>query len=85
MESGPFVLIESLDCFLQQVDKLGLMEQQASLYLQTKHLAEAENMYRKLLDYNPDNYLYVSRCPSLIHIVYIYTLSLYSTLFECST
>lgn len=43
--------------FLKQVDKLGLREHRASLYLQTNHVAEAEEIYRKLLDVNPDNYL----------------------------
>jgi len=55
---------ESSHCFLKQVDKLGLREQCASLYLQIGRLAEAEEIYRKLLDYNPDNYLYVIRLTS---------------------
>lgn len=58
------------------VDKLGLKEQQAALYLQTKHLAEAEDMYRKLLDYNPDNYLYyegLQKCLGLMPDGKVYT------------
>nr|XP_024371729.1 N-terminal acetyltransferase A complex auxiliary subunit NAA15-like isoform X2 [Physcomitrium patens] len=40
------------------VDKLGLREHKASLLLQINRSAEAEDIYRKLLDINPDNYLY---------------------------
>lgn len=39
-----------------QVDKLGLREHRASLYLQVNRLSDAEEAYRKLLDVNPDNY-----------------------------
>lgn len=45
---------------LDQVDKLGLREHRASLYLQVKRLSDAEEAYRKLLDVNPDNYQYDS-------------------------
>ncbi|XP_024374282.1 N-terminal acetyltransferase A complex auxiliary subunit NAA15 isoform X1 [Physcomitrium patens] len=58
------------------VDKLGLREHRASLYLQTNHVAEAEEIYRKLLDVNPDNYLYyegVQKCLGLAPNGGIYT------------
>lgn len=45
---------------LDQVDKLGLREHRASLYLQVNRLSDAEEAYRKLLDVNPDNYQYDS-------------------------
>ncbi|XP_024387242.1 N-terminal acetyltransferase A complex auxiliary subunit NAA15 isoform X1 [Physcomitrium patens] len=51
------------------VDKLGLREHRASLYLQTNRLSEAEEIYRKLLVVNPDNYHYyegLQKCLGLI-------------------
>ncbi|KAH9560299.1 hypothetical protein CY35_06G098800 [Sphagnum magellanicum] len=40
------------------VDKRGIREHRASLYLQLNHVNEAEEAYRQLLDVNPDNYGY---------------------------
>ncbi|CAM6129165.1 unnamed protein product [Calypogeia fissa] len=40
------------------VDRVGLKEQRASLLLSLNRLAEAEDVYRDLLDMNPDNYGY---------------------------
>lgn len=59
----------NLGWFLKQEDKLALREQQASLHLQMNRLAEAEDIYRELLDYNPENYLYAARLTSLKCIV----------------
>jgi tetratricopeptide (TPR) repeat protein len=39
-----------------QVDKRGIQEHRASLYLQLNRVKEAEEAYRQLLDVNPDNY-----------------------------
>ncbi|KAG0593029.1 hypothetical protein M758_1G292200 [Ceratodon purpureus] len=58
------------------VDKLGLREHRASLYLQTNRLAEAEEIYRKLLDVNPDNYHYyegLQKCLGLMPDGKVYT------------
>ncbi|KAG0580041.1 hypothetical protein KC19_4G143400 [Ceratodon purpureus] len=58
------------------VDKLGLREHRASLYLQINHLAEAEEIYRKLLDVNPDNYHYyegLQKCLGLAPDGKVYT------------
>ncbi len=41
-----------------QVDKRGIQEHRASLYLQLNRVKEAEEAYRQLLDVNPDNYRY---------------------------
>jgi tetratricopeptide (TPR) repeat protein len=41
-----------------QVDKRGIQEHRASLYLQLNRVKEAEEAYRQLLDVNPDNYSY---------------------------
>jgi tetratricopeptide (TPR) repeat protein len=40
------------------VDKRGIQEHRASLYLQLNRVKEAEEAYRQLLDVNPDNYSY---------------------------
>lgn len=58
------------------VDKLGLREHRASLYLKTNRLAEAEEIYRKLLDVNPDNYHYyegLQKCLGLTPDGKVYT------------
>jgi tetratricopeptide (TPR) repeat protein len=41
------------------VDKRGIREHRASLYLQLNYVNEAEEAYRQLLDVNPDNYGYI--------------------------
>lgn len=58
------------------VDKLGLREHRASLYLQVKRLSDAEEAYRKLLDVNPDNYHYyegLQKCVGLAPGAKVYT------------
>jgi peptide alpha-N-acetyltransferase len=58
------------------VDKLGLREHRASLSLQTNRVAQAEEIYRKLLDINPDNYYYyegLQKCLGLLPKGKVYT------------
>lgn len=58
------------------VDKLGLREHRASLYLQINRSSEAEEIYQKLLEVNPDNYHYyegLQKCLGLTPDGEVYT------------